>query len=393
MSTRRWFIQVPGAFFEDGHLVAIGSGLAVYLHLLARQDRESRTVKTRIQSIADAVGKSDKTVRDWLKDLTRAGYIDVVRKQHHLQIFILDLPDISDSRSVENYRSETGSDRQKTTGLNNPDRQFLNVRSVENYRSPNMKFVPDSCSRLKEGEGDSKSHTNTQPTTPTPVDNFLRFSLNSHRVVHGVDLILSPGDAGRVRDYFAAVGGRWEPASAKRRKDYALLCIAWGLYQRDTSRPYLRNRARTVVLFFKPATLNDYLVPAKTRMDAIAGRRMASGRAPDSPAELLDGQDIQPPEIATRYWARCRDFLESKILEENFYTWFSPLFAVAITDKEFVLAVPNKFYEKCIRENYLDLVYAGLATVDGVKRKIKFQFSAGAAATGRAQLKTKKARV
>lgn len=77
-------------------------------------------------------------------------------------------------------------------------------------------------------------------------------------------------------------------------------------------------------------------------------------------------------------WKNCLDEIEKSLLPENFNTWFTPLYPCARDDKTITLAVPNHFFEKCLTENYLDLIQDTLELVCSRKMKVRFQVSSAA---------------
>jgi len=72
-------------------------------------------------------------------------------------------------------------------------------------------------------------------------------------------------------------------------------------------------------------------------------------------------------------WNNCLDEIEKQVLPENFNTWFTPTYACSKDDKALTVAVPNRFYEKCLTENYLELIENALETVSDKKLKVRFR--------------------
>ncbi|MFQ5482171.1 MAG: chromosomal replication initiator protein DnaA [Nitrospinaceae bacterium] len=71
-------------------------------------------------------------------------------------------------------------------------------------------------------------------------------------------------------------------------------------------------------------------------------------------------------------WRNCLQEIEKKLLPENFNTWFSPTFPASRSDGTLTIAVPNRFYEKCLTENYLELIHNTLEGVAQEKIQVKF---------------------
>ena len=72
-------------------------------------------------------------------------------------------------------------------------------------------------------------------------------------------------------------------------------------------------------------------------------------------------------------WKNCLDEIEKKVLPENFNTWFTPTYPCSQDDEALTIAVPNRFYEKCLVENYLDLIQNALEKVSDKKLTIRFK--------------------
>ena len=74
-------------------------------------------------------------------------------------------------------------------------------------------------------------------------------------------------------------------------------------------------------------------------------------------------------------WKNCLDEIEKRVLPENFNTWFTPTYPCAKDEDVLTIAVPNRFYEKCLIENYLDLIQNALETVSNKKLAVRFRVS------------------
>lgn len=359
--SRDWFVMLPGEMFDQGHVPLLGAARATYLCLLARMDRETRRVRFRYAALAQDLGRSEKTVQRHLNDLVRGGYITLQKRQYHTEVHVLEIP----SRPDISVQSEHTPDRTFLSSLKNSEWTFLSFRPDISVQSLNRKWGPDVCPDTPRG-GDKDTVATpaappnvTNPAPPPPEIGFLKFANKIHGAVHGVRLLPDPGDLARVR-------GLCESGIPHR-----VLKVAWLLFQRDVARPYLRWRPRTLALFCKPDTLNDYLGPAAKRLGEAKRRRMERGRAPDTAGDLLAVHAASSPE-AGRMWARMLDWLQPRTLPENFQTWFEPVWAAGVTDAALTLVCPNRFYAKCLNENYLDLIVEAMRTVDAVPRRVVF---------------------
>lgn len=72
-------------------------------------------------------------------------------------------------------------------------------------------------------------------------------------------------------------------------------------------------------------------------------------------------------------WNNCLEEIEKQVLPENFNTWFTPTYPCSKDDKALTIAVPNRFYEKCLTENYLELIENALEKVSDKKLKVRFR--------------------
>ncbi len=72
-------------------------------------------------------------------------------------------------------------------------------------------------------------------------------------------------------------------------------------------------------------------------------------------------------------WKNCLDEIEKRVLPENFNTWFTPTYPCSKDDEALTIAVPNRFYEKCLVENYLELIQNALEKVSDKKLAIRFR--------------------
>ena len=76
-------------------------------------------------------------------------------------------------------------------------------------------------------------------------------------------------------------------------------------------------------------------------------------------------------------WNNCLEEIEKQVLPENFNTWFTPTYPFSKDDNVLTIAVPNRFYEKCLTENYLELIERALETVSDKKLKVLFKVNNG----------------
>ncbi len=76
-------------------------------------------------------------------------------------------------------------------------------------------------------------------------------------------------------------------------------------------------------------------------------------------------------------WKNCLEEIEHQILPENFDTWISPISIQEQQDGVLTLSVPNTFFERCIKENYLDLIEDTLESIADKKMEVRFAVQNG----------------
>jgi chromosomal replication initiator protein len=76
-------------------------------------------------------------------------------------------------------------------------------------------------------------------------------------------------------------------------------------------------------------------------------------------------------------WNNCLEEIEKQVLPENFNTWFTPTYPYSKDEATLTIAVPNRFYEKCLTENYLELIQNALEKVSSKKLEVRFRINNG----------------
>lgn len=74
-------------------------------------------------------------------------------------------------------------------------------------------------------------------------------------------------------------------------------------------------------------------------------------------------------------WKNCLEEIEKQVLPENFNTWFTPTYPCSKNDRELTIAVPNRFYEKCLTENYMELIRNALEKVSNKRLEVRFRIN------------------
>ena len=72
-------------------------------------------------------------------------------------------------------------------------------------------------------------------------------------------------------------------------------------------------------------------------------------------------------------WKKCLDEIEMKVLPESFNTWLTPTYPDTLQDDVLTIIVPNKFFEKCIKENYMDLIRETLESIVNKKLTVNLK--------------------
>ncbi len=55
-------------------------------------------------------------------------------------------------------------------------------------------------------------------------------------------------------------------------------------------------------------------------------------------------------------WKKCLDYIQLNINPNSYKTWFEPIKAVSLKDKELTIQVPNQFFYEWLEENYVTLL-------------------------------------
>ena len=342
-----FFAKLPAKLAKDGHLIKIGSGLPVYIYLMIIADWKTKIARVKVATICKNVGKGDRTVRGWLKDLEKGGYIAARASDHHLKITVLDLP-------------EGITDRQKTA---DPDRQKITGRPAENCRPPYMKVLRESLPTSFGDENQKRKH-------PNPITNrFFYFALKTFERFNGYPLHCDKTDVEKLDSYF---NQRDTP-----RDHFKMVRVAWLLYQADTDNNYLKTVPRTINLFLKQNTLNDFFRKAAALLKKTQERRMRNNKAPNTPTELMAAQLKDFPEgpdaLGQAYWKLCLDHIKETVYPVNFEKYFSGVFCLGFSEDEIILSSPNKFNKNLLEQNYTSHIWRAMYNVDRSRRKVIFK--------------------
>ncbi|MBF0217860.1 MAG: hypothetical protein HQL30_12815, partial [Candidatus Omnitrophica bacterium] len=71
-------------------------------------------------------------------------------------------------------------------------------------------------------------------------------------------------------------------------------------------------------------------------------------------------------------WEKALLLLKSEVNDQVFSSWFSPIRQFSVADDVLTLAVPNKFFENWIRENYENDILSAIRKTSGRVINIKF---------------------
>jgi chromosomal replication initiator protein len=76
-------------------------------------------------------------------------------------------------------------------------------------------------------------------------------------------------------------------------------------------------------------------------------------------------------------WKKCLDEIEMKVLPESFTTWLTPTYPDSLEGDVLTIVVPNKFFEKCIKENYMVLIQETLESIVNKKLTVNLKVKNG----------------
>ena len=76
-------------------------------------------------------------------------------------------------------------------------------------------------------------------------------------------------------------------------------------------------------------------------------------------------------------WKKCLDEIEMQVLPESFTTWLTPTYPASLENDVLTIIVPNKFYEKCLKENYMDLIQDTLESIVSKKLTVNLRVKNG----------------
>ena len=127
---------------------------------------------------------------------------------------------------------------------------------------------------------------------------------------------------------------------------------AWLFFLNDRDQ-WLEGKPRSIAIF--KSQVNDYLarIPNPTPAPCLVE---------PLPAAL---EKIQAEPGAENLWSQVLHEVEHEILPENFNTWFVSTVGLMISRDRVVVGVPNRFYQKCLQENYVPLIQKSIASAAG----------------------------
>ena len=94
----------------------------------------------------------------------------------------------------------------------------------------------------------------------------------------------------------------------------------------------------------------------KAALNFMVAIRADLGYIPKVPARKIASVSRQESLVMEVLWKKCLDEIEMKVLPESFATWLAPTYPAALEKDVLTIIVPNKFFEKCLKENYMDLI-------------------------------------
>ncbi|MDH5764344.1 MAG: hypothetical protein OEZ51_15365 [Nitrospinota bacterium] len=179
---------------------------------------------------------------------------------------------------------------------------------------------------------------------------FLTHAVERHKAQRGIPLVLEPERDADIVMRLVVV----------KELSADVLCACWNEFVR-TERGFFAGKTRTIPLFASPNVLQELLerTNAKKQEGWVQETRNVPKVAPDPEAEGL--------------WRQVLEAIEPEILPDNFDRWLKPTVGLAATREQVVVGVPNRFYQKCLGENYLSQIKKALAQL-GVESAPKIEF-------------------
>jgi len=92
-------------------------------------------------------------------------------------------------------------------------------------------------------------------------------------------------------------------------------------------------------------------------------------------------QGVQPPhaaasapktDFARNVWNACLEIIKSKINNQAFKTWFTPITPIQFSDNELTIEVPSQFFYEWIEENYSSYLKDALKEILGTEGRLMY---------------------
>src|SRR5262249_39664874 len=75
-------------------------------------------------------------------------------------------------------------------------------------------------------------------------------------------------------------------------------------------------------------------------------------------------------------WNQCLKFIEGRVNNQSFNTWFKPIVPLRMTDRNFVIQVPSQFFSDWLDEHHYTLLVEALRDVTGLETEIDYEIVA-----------------
>jgi len=82
---------------------------------------------------------------------------------------------------------------------------------------------------------------------------------------------------------------------------------------------------------------------------------------------INDPDSFFDPE-SKKTWESVKGELERRMLPDNYRVWFAPTIGLVMRPDKVLIGVPNRFYEKCLQENYKPQIREALREVAGFEQ-------------------------
>ena len=85
---------------------------------------------------------------------------------------------------------------------------------------------------------------------------------------------------------------------------------------------------------------------------------------------------LQPPKVYSlmheKTWKKCLNFIQQRIPEQSFRTWFLPIVPVKLEGEVLTIQVPSQFFYEWLEENYVHLLHQAIKAEIGENGRLEY---------------------